>query len=188
MENLPSISEADLLIEKYSSDTKTHLKSVWFVMKYFAHNLWEDENYWQLVWMLHDIDRDFINKDSQRHCKEDLEKICWEINLSQSIIEDIKSHWWFLTWVKPDNLVRKYICSVDELTWFIFAVAKVMPNKSIEEVKVSSVKKKIKDKSFAKWVDRNEVKNCETMLWISIDEFIEKIIDALIKYKNEIWY
>lgn len=184
---LPSIEEANELIEKYSDDTKIHLKSVWYVMKYFANKLWEDEKVWQLVGMLHDIDWDFVWKDANRHCKDDLENICSEINLPAKLVEDIKSHWHFLTWVKPDNLIRKYICATDELTWFVTAVVRVMPNKSIDEVKVSSVKKKIKDKSFAKWVDRVEVKNCESMLWITLEDFIPDIIEALKLHKWELW-
>lgn len=176
---LPSIEDAMKLVDKYSNNTKTHLIAVWEAMKYFANKLWQNEQAWQLVWLLHDIDWDFLEKDWEKHCKEDLEKICSEINLPTQLVEDIKSHAHFITWVQPDTLIRKYICAVDELTWFIWAVSKMMPNKTIQEVKVKSVKKKLKDKKFAAWVDRNETKNCETMLNIPLEEFIEDLLKWL---------
>lgn len=181
---LPTLDEAMSLVDKYSTNTKKHLISVWYVMKYFAEKLWQNELAWQLVWLLHDIDWDYIEKDWNKHCKEELEKITSEINLPHELVNDIKSHWYWLTWVKPDSLIRKYICSVDELTWFIVAVSKMMPNKTVDEVKSSSVLKKIKDKWFAAWVSREEVMNCETMLWISLEEFVEETIKALQKYKS----
>jgi len=78
-----------------------------------------------------------------------LEKIVSEIGLPKELIDDIKSHGYWFTNIEPNTLIRKYICSLDELTGFITAVGKMMPNKKIEEIKLSSVLKKIKDKSFA---------------------------------------
>ncbi len=179
--DLPSIEEAMELVEEYATYTKNHLISVGYVMKYFASKLGENEQAWQLVGLLHDIDRDYIEKDADKHCKNDLEKICSKINLPAELVEDIKAHAHFLTWVEPNTLIRKYIASVDEITGFIGAVSKMMPNKTVAEVKVKSVKKKIKDKRFAAWVSREEIKNCETMLNIPLDEFIADVLEALVK-------
>ena len=185
---LPSIEKADLLIKKYSSSTAFHLRSVGIVMRYFAKKLGANEDAWQLVWMLHDIDWDVVEKDWDRHLWPDLDKIVMEIGLPEELIADIRSHGCFLPHIEeqPDTPIRKYICSVDELTGFISAVVRVMPNKKLEEVKIKSVKKKIKDKTFARWVDRTEVKNCENMLWIPLDEFIADIIESLKPHAEEL--
>jgi len=137
------------LVEKYAPETKQHLISVGYAMKYFAKKLGKNEQAWQLVGLLHDIDWDYIKKDGEKHCKKDLENIVAEINLPEELIEDIKAHAYFMTNVEPNTLIRKYICSLDELTGFITAVGKMMPNKKIAEIKVSSILKKVKDKNFA---------------------------------------
>ena len=187
MQNLPTLPQAMELVRRYSTSTINHLMSVWYVMKYFWEKLWEDSHYWQLVWLLHDIDWDYIEKNWDKHLKDDFEKMMSQIHAPQELIDDIKSHWYWLTWIEANTLVRKYICSVDELTWFITAVAKMMPNKLLSEVKVKSVIKKIKDKSFAKWVDREQVKNCETMLNIPLVDFIEDLINWLKPHAGEFW-
>jgi lysyl-tRNA synthetase, class II len=183
--SLPSIEQAQALVEKYAPQTKQHLISVWFAMKYFAKKLWQNEQAWQLVGLLHDIDWDYIEKDWNRHCKEDLEKIVSEIGLPKELIDDIKSHGYWLTNVNPDTLIRKYICSLDELTGFITAVGKMMPNKKIEEIKLSSVLKKIKDKSFAAWVSREELRNCEKMLGQDLEIFTQELLEGLSQYASE---
>ncbi len=182
---LPSIEEVMNLIDKYAPQTRQHLISVWCAMKYFAKKLGKNEQAWQLVGLLHDIDWDYIEKDGTKHCKEDLEKIVAEIHLPKELIEDIKSHWYFITNVEPNTLIRKYICSVDELTWFITAVWKMMPNKKIEEIKITSILKKVKDKAFASWVSREEIKNCEKMLGKNFEEFVEELLEGLKEYANE---
>ncbi len=178
---LPSREEVLKLVDKYAKWTKQHLIQVGDIMEYFAEKLWQNKDYWWMVWVLHDIDWDFIEKDGNRHCKEDLEKICSEINVPKQIVDDVKSHAYGLVdgiEEKPDTLVRKYLCSVDELSWFMWAYFRMIPSDNVADIKVKSIKKKIKDKSFASGVDRNEVKNCETKLNIPLDEFIEDIKKA----------
>ncbi len=64
------------------------------------------------------------------------------------MIEDIRAHAHFLTWVEANTLIKKYIASVDEITGFIWAISRMMPNKTVAEVKVKSVKKKSKAKAL----------------------------------------
>ncbi len=179
--NLPNEQQAHDLIEKYSSSTQQHLYQVWAIMKYFAKKLWEDEHYWWLVGVLHDIDWDHIEKDGSKHMKEDFEKILAEIDAPDELLWDIRAHWFFLEWIEeePDTLVRKYINAVDELSGFIWAYFRMIPSEDVMDIKVSSIKKKLKDKAFAAWVDREHTKNCETMLDIPLDAFIEDIKCAL---------
>lgn len=172
------------LVDKYSDATKGHLYQVWAIMEYFAEKLWEDINYWWAVWILHDIDRDYVWKDSNKHLKDALDMIWAEIDMSEEMKWDIRSHGHFLEGIEeqPDTLIRKYLSAVDELSGFMWAYFRMLPSDDVMEIKVKSIKKKIKDKSFAAWVDRYEVKNCENLLEIPLDEFIEDMKQGLKKY------
>lgn len=179
--NLPTEQQALDLIEKYSSSTKQHLMQVGAIMKYFAAKLWEDTHYWWLVGVLHDIDWDHIEKDGDKHLKIEFDTIMDEIDAPAELRGDIRSHGHFLPGIteKPDTLIRKYINAVDELSGFIWAYFRMIPSTDVMDIKVSSIKKKLKDKWFAAGVDRDEARNCETMLDISLDEFIEDMKWAL---------
>lgn len=150
-------------------------------MEYFWQKLWQNSQHWWTVWILHDIDWDFIEKNGDRHLREDFEKICDEIELPQEIRADIRSHGHFLPWIedKPDSLVRRYINAVDELSGFIWAYFRMIPSQDVMDIKASSIRKKLKDVSFAAGVDRGEALNCETMLGIPLEEFVEDIKIAL---------
>lgn len=152
-------------------------------MKYFGEKLGEDAHYWWLVGVLHDIDWDHIEKDGEKHLKVEFDTIMDEIDAPAKLRGDIRSHGHFLEWIeeKPDTLIRKYINAVDELSGFIWAYFRMIPSDDVMDIKVSSIKKKLKDKGFAAWVDRGEARNCETMLDIPLDEFIEDIKLALKK-------
>lgn len=115
--------------------------------------------------MLHDVDWDLVEKDAERHCGESLAQILAEMNAPEGMLEDIRSHY---EEKFPehglDTLLRKYLASVDELSGFIWACSRMTPNKSLDEVKVSSVLKKLKDKGFAAGVSREHCRRCETLL------------------------
>lgn len=175
---LPTLEQANLLVDKYLIETKKHCQDVAKVMKYFAHKLWQDENLRYIAWLLHDIDRDHIGKNADQHLWEQFDTIMSEINAPQLFIDDLKSHYTPKTWVAVDSLLRKYLISVDELASFVVTVAIMRPT-GMEWMEFSSVKKKLKDKKFAAWVDREEVKNCEKYLWIPLEEFTIDVIKAL---------
>lgn len=177
----PTETQALELIEKYSTATKQHLLQVGAIMKYFAEKLGEDAHYWWLVGALHDIDRDHIEKNGDKHLKDDFEKIMAEIDAPVELLADIRSHGHFLPGIteEPDTLVRKYINAVDELSGFIWAYFRMLPSEDVMDIKPKSIKKKLKDKAFASGVDRGEARNCESMLGLEIDDFIEDIKLAL---------
>lgn len=179
--NLPTESQVLDLVNKYSTSTKQHLLQVGAIMKYFGEKLWEDAHYWWMVGVLHDIDWDHIEKDSSRHIASELETILAEIDAPGELIGDIRSHGYHLDHItdEPNTLVRKYICAVDELSGFMWAYFRMLPSDDVMEIKPKSIKKKLKDKHFAAGVDREHTKNCETLLGIPLDEFIEDIKIAL---------
>jgi predicted hydrolase (HD superfamily) len=175
---LPTVEDCEKLWNKYLKWTLNHCKQIWKVMKFFANKTWEDENRWYIVWFLHDIDWDFIWKIAEKHCQQDLENIMSEINAPKELIDDIKTHAYFITWIEPKTNLQKYITSVDELVWFINAYSLMRPN-WMEWLKASSIMKKIKDKAFARWVDREQLKNCEKFLSIELKDFIWQVIEAM---------
>ncbi len=175
------------LVDKYSDATKEHLYQVGACMEYFAEKLGEDADYWWACGVLHDIDRDYVGKDSDKHLKEALDEIGAEIDMSDEMKWDIRSHGYFLEEIEeePDTPIRKYLCAVDELSGFMWAYFRMLPSDDPWEIKPKSIKKKIKDKSFAAGVSRHEVMNCEHLLEIPIDEFIEDMKQWLKKYTQE---
>lgn len=131
--------------------------------------------------VLHDIDWDFVEKDGSRHLQKDFDFIVDEINLPSEIRGDIRSHGHFLPGIseRPDTLVRKYINSVDELSGFMWAYFRMIPSDNVLDIKPSSIRKKLKDMSFAAGVDRREALNCETLLSIPLEDFVEDIKQGL---------
>ncbi len=178
---IPSRDQSLTLLDTYTSATKQHLQQVGAIMEYFAKKTGNDALYWWTVGILHDIDRDHIQKDGDKHLKWDFEKIMSEVNAPVELLADIRSHGHFLPGItdKPDTLVRKYINAVDELSGFIWAYFRMIPSADVMDIKPSSIRKKLKDASFAAWVDRGEALNCETMLGIPLEEFVEDIKLAL---------
>lgn len=80
---LPTREQTLWLLDKYASATKQHLLQVGIIMEYFAKKLGEDADYWWTVWVLHDIDRDYIEKNGDRHLKADFDIIAAKIDLSE---------------------------------------------------------------------------------------------------------
>lgn len=154
-------------------------------MRYFAKKLGKSEgeqNYRYIVGLLHDVDRDMIDKDANRHIKDELVQILLELNLEESLhnqlLQDIRSHGPYLSGIHPTTQLQKYLISIDELSGLMYAYAR-MKGGSFEEMEVSGVMKRIKDLKFAAGVDRSHVRHCETELGISLEDFIGQMIEAL---------
>lgn len=179
---IPSREATLSLVDKYATSTKQHLLQVGAIMECCAKKLGEDVDYWWTVGALHDIDWDYVNKDGTRHLLKDFDTIADEIGLSAEIRGDIRSHGHFLPGIseKPDTLVRKYINAVDELSGFIWAYFRMIPSENVMDIKPSSIRKKLKDASFAAGVDRGEALNCESLLSIPLEEFVEDIKQGLV--------
>jgi len=167
-------------LAKYSTTTKDHNLTVGRCMRYFGQKLGKNADYWYAVGVLHDVDWDVVEKDAERHCGESLAQILAEMNAPVGMLEDIRSHY---EEKFPehgfDTDLRKYLASVDELSGFIWACSRMTPNKSLDEVKVTSVLKKLKDKGFAAGVSREHCRRCETLLSISLEDFIPQMIEGM---------
>lgn len=167
----------DTLVDKYLTDTKLHCQQVGYVMRYFAQQLGEDETLWHTAGLLHDIDRDHIGKVAENHLGEQFDGIMDELGADDHLRRAIKSHYPDGTGIQPENLIEKYLISVDELTGFLYAYARMRPE-WYNGIKWKSINKKIKDKQFASWVDRDHLRNCETYLNISLNEFALSVVEA----------
>lgn len=170
--------EAIKLLKKYNSEEFhiRHAITVEQVMKYFAKENNEDEEFWGLVGLLHDVD---YEKYPDEHCKKAPE-LLKEINASDDMIHAICSHaYGSCSDVKPEKKMEKILFAVDELTGLIWAAAKMRPSQSTKDMEVSSLKKKFKDKKFAAGCSRETItKGAEQLEW-ELNELFEKTIFAM---------
>lgn len=166
-----------LLDEWIASDSlKRHCFSVEAAMRAYAVKLGEDVDAWGLVGLIHDF-------DYERHPTLDLHPtagapVLRERGYPEWLVEAVLSHG-EETGVPRDTPLRKTLAAVDELCGFVSAVALVRPSKSVRDVKVSSVKKKLKDRRFAEAVDREQMLESAEDLGVDFDEHIAVVIGAL---------
>lgn len=173
------------LFKKYNSEESLfkHALSVEAVMRYFARKNKEDEDEWGMVGLLHDMDYEMYPNEHCIKVKEILEKE----NLPESFIRAIQSHGFEICVdIEPISDMEKTLYAIDELAGFITACALVRPSKSVEDMEVKSVKKKLKNKNFAAKVDRDIINKGAERLGISLDELIQETINALIPVQEEI--
>ncbi|MFA8343066.1 MAG: HDIG domain-containing metalloprotein [Rhodothermaceae bacterium] len=153
-----------------------HAYAVEACVKYYAEKFNEDKTYWANVALLHDFDYEKYPSEEGHPAKG--AEILKELGFEDEFIKTILSHADY-TGVPRDTLLKKVLFACDELAGFITAVALVRPSKSIDEVQVKSVKKKMKDKGFSKAVSREDIRNGATELEIELDEHISNCIDAM---------
>ena len=166
------------LLKKYNTEEFhiRHALTVEGVMKYFAKANGENEEYWGLVGLLHDVD---FEKFPDEHCKKAPE-LLKEINASDEMIHAICSHAYeSCSDVEPVLEMEKILYAVDELTGLIWAAAKMRPSKSTKDMEVSSLKKKFKDKKFAAGCSRDIIQKGADRLGWDLNDLFEKTIMAM---------
>lgn len=157
---------------------RRHALATEVCMRHYAEIYGEDADSWGIVGLLHDFDYE-MHLTEETHPQLG-EPILREKGVPEDIIKSILSHGDHLTHAHPRKTLRdKSLAAVDQLNGLCIAVALVRPTKSIFDVNVKSVKKKWKDKSFAKTVIREEVTRYTEELGISLEENIQRVIDAL---------
>jgi predicted hydrolase (HD superfamily) len=176
------------LLDRHTDKTKAHLLATGAAMEALAQRFGGDVATWKVAGLLHDLDWDRLEKDHERHCGDLLTQQLSEIDPPSELIADIRSHYkdkWGVN--HPlDSTLRKALYCVDELTGFIIAVTLVRPSKKIVDVEVSSVKKKMKDKAFAAQVSREQIRECETLLGLPLDEGIGITLAAMKEISGEL--
>ena len=160
-----------------------HCLAVEAAMREYARRLGEDEERWGFVGLIHDFDFE-IHPTLDQH-PQDGAPILRERGVPEDIILDVLSHAEH-TGVPRDTPLRKALAAVDELSSFIVAVALVRPSKSLDDVKPSSVKKKMKDKAFARAVDRDEMRRAAEEFGVDFDEHIMTVVAGLSRIAPEL--
>ncbi|MBI2636379.1 lysine--tRNA ligase [Candidatus Peregrinibacteria bacterium] len=169
------------LLSKHADKTRSHLIATGAAMEAFAKKFGGDTATWRIAGMLHDLDWDHLEKDMHEHCGKTLEQMLAEIKSPKELLEDIRSHYAEKYGAEHplESMLRKCLYCVDELTGLIIAVTLVRPSKKIADVEVSSIKKKMKDKSFAAQVSREQIRKCEELLGVPLDEMIQLTLEAM---------
>jgi putative nucleotidyltransferase with HDIG domain len=164
-----------------SESLRKHCYAVADSMKYFAQLRGEDVDLWEAVGLLHDMDYE-RHPNLERNPTEGhpFVGVAWlrENGWSEEICRAILSHADYAN-VSRETSLEKTLYAVDELSSFIVAVALVRPTKSINEVDVRAVKKKMKDKAFARAVNRDDIVRGAEELGMPLDDVITNVIAAL---------
>ena len=153
-----------------------HATAVEACMRAYARRLGEDEELWGITGMLHDFDWDSCpTPEEHPQFGADILKAR---GYPDSIVKAVLSHGNH-TGVPRETMMEKALFSLDELSGFVTAVALVRPTKSLADTDVRSVRKKMKDKAFAKSVSREDIVQGAEELGVDLDEHITFVIDAL---------
>ncbi|HVA37387.1 MAG TPA: HD domain-containing protein [Candidatus Dormibacteraeota bacterium] len=159
-----------------SEGLRKHALAVETTMRAYARRLGGDEERWGITGMLHDYDWE-IHPSAEEHPELGCRRL-EELGYPPDVVKAIRGHATYLN-VPRDTTLAKALFACDELTGFITAVAYVRPGKTVREVTVDSVKKKLKDKRFAASVNREEVYQAAEEMGVPLDEHIAFLIQAL---------
>jgi putative nucleotidyltransferase with HDIG domain len=159
-----------------SDSLRKHALAVEAAMRAYARKLGEDEEYWGVVGVLHDFDWE-IHPTLPDHPTKGAE-ILRAHGVDEALIEDVLSHGIGME-TERDTPLRKVLFAVDELTGLIIAAALVRPSRSLADLEAKSVIKKLKDKSFAAAVSREDVRAGAETLGVDLGEHIQFVIEAM---------
>jgi len=176
--------EALELVREYTKNNNLvkHMLAVEAAMRAYAKHFNEDEEKWGVLGLVHDFDYENMK---EQHPSEWGYEILRSKGIAEDMIQAIKGHADREDPLsRPDNMCRALFAS-DELTGFIVAIALMKPNQ-LSGVDVDSVKKKMKDKGFARAVNRDDIINGANELGITLEEHIQIVLDAMRSIKEEL--
>jgi putative nucleotidyltransferase with HDIG domain len=164
-----------------SESLRKHCYAVADSMRHFAQLRSADADLWEAVGLLHDMD--YERHPNQEQSPTDGHPsfgVAWlrEHGWSEEVCHAILSHASY-TNVARETPLEQTLYAVDELSGFVIAVARVRPTKSIHDVDVASVKKKMKDKAFARAVNREDIVRGAAELGMALEAVIAEVINAL---------
>lgn len=177
--------DAIKLLKKYNKE-EFHIKhavTVEQIMRYFARKYNENEDFWGLAGLLHDIDYEMYPEE---HCEKAPEMLK-EINASDELIHAICSHGYGIcTDIEPKHKMEKILFATDELSGLIGAAAKMRPSQSTKDMELQSLKKKYKDKKFAAGCSREIIARGAEYLGWELDELLQNTLEAMKETEDEI--
>ena len=174
----PARDEALALLREFNENESLikHALAVEAVMRHMARKFGEDEDRWGVIGLIHDLD---YERFPDRHCAKSAE-ILGQRGWPPDCIRAVLAHGWMIcTEVEPETRLEKALYTIDELTGLVTAAALVRPSRSLSDLKVKSVKKKWKERSFAAGVDRSIIERGAAMLGMELDEVIRDTIDGM---------
>lgn len=181
----PTRGEAWALLTEYTQNESLikHALSVEAAMRAYARRFGEDEEHWAVAGLLHDFDYERHPTLEEHPFKgaEVLRGRGYPDELVQAVLSHA-SH----TGVPRETRMAQTLFAVDELTGFVTAVALVRPSRKVAEVEPSSVKKKMKDKAFARAVNREEIREGAALLGVDFDEHVRTVVAAMAGIAGEL--
>jgi len=180
---LPSRDSALALMHEYtaSDSLRKHMLAVEAAMRAYAERYGEDPERWGLAGLMHDFDYERFPNDahspSEEHPSEGV-RLLRAHGYPEDILQAILGHAPY-TGVPRETQMAKALFAIDELTGLITATALVKPSKSVHEVEAKSVRKKMKDKAFARGVSREDVVQGAAELGVELDAHIQFVIEAM---------
>ncbi len=168
-----------------SEQLRKHMLAVEAAMKFYARKYGADENFWGNVGLIHDFDYD---KYPDQHPFFGL-KLLTDLGFPDEFLYTLRSHADYGDPNSPNagehepaprlQLVDKVLYAVDELTGLVMAVAYVRPSKKLADVDLQAIKKKFKDKAFARGAKREDIERGAQELGVPLDEHIQNVLTAL---------
>jgi putative nucleotidyltransferase with HDIG domain len=183
MTGLPTRDEALAIMHEYtaSESLRKHMLSVEAAMRAYAEKFGEDVERWGITGLIHDFDYERFPNDAhsptEEHPAEGV-RILRSRGFPEDVLTAILGHATY-SGVPRESKMAKTLFAVDELTGLITATALVRPSRSVMEVEAKSVRKKMKDKAFARGVNRDDVINGAADLGVDLDEHIDFVIRAM---------
>ena len=180
---LPSREKALALMQSFtaSESLRKHMLAVEAAMRAYAEKLGGDVERWGLAGLMHDFDYERFPNDAhsptEEHPSEGV-RVLREHGYPEDVLEAILGHATY-TGVPRTTPMAKALFAVDELTGLVTATALVRPSKSVHEVDARSVRKKMKDKAFARGVSREDVVLGAEELGVELDEHVQFVIEAM---------
>ncbi len=167
---------------------RAHMRAVELVMRHFAPRYGGDPEWWGTVGLLHDFDYERFPNDTRaadrEHPTEGVRHLR-ALGFPEEGCQAILGHAEFTGAPRTTDLAR-VLFAVDELAGFVVACALVRPSRSLADLEVASVRKKLKDKAFARGVSRDDVRQGAEQLGLPLDEVIGEVIAALRPHEREL--
>jgi putative nucleotidyltransferase with HDIG domain len=183
MTALPSRGDALALVHEYtaSDSLRKHMLAVEAAMRAYAEHFGEDVERWGLAGLIHDFDYERFPNDAhsptEQHPSEGV-RILRERGWPEDILDAVMGHAHYTNTPRTTRMAKS-LFAVDELTGLVTATALVRPSRSVHEVDAKSVRKKMKDKAFARGVSREDVIEGAADLGVDLDEHVTRVIGAM---------
>lgn len=178
-------NEAIKLVREFvkNENLVRHMLAVEAAMAAYAKKFGEDEDRWRVAGLLHDFDWE-IHPTLEEHPLKGAE-ILRSRGVDDDMIDTVLSHADH-TLVPRDSLIRKALFACDEITGLVVTTALVRPSKKLADVELKSIKKKWKDKAFAKGVNREDVEKGAKELGIDLWEHVATVLEAMKGIANDL--